>query len=213
MIRARILVLAATKGGAGKTTLASALAIRAAERGERIAIVDRDPSRGLKDWYSRRRNKEALALLEVDGTAENIGLISARGYDWIIVDTPPLLQEHIEEAVSWADLVLIPSRVSALDLTAIHPVINVCRDYGRSFALVLNAVDPRHRMTKSAAAYLADHGRVMSTMIADRVAYAAAMLHGRGPSEIDGGEKAAEEMDALWSEIKGLVRRVKHARE
>ncbi len=210
MARTRTIVLAATKGGAGKTTISIALAIRAAEAGERVAVIDRDPTQCLRDWHSRRKNKSTLDIIEAESTAEAVGLVAAMGYDWVIVDTPPLLQEYVDDAVSQADLVLIPSRVSALDLTAIHPVIGACNSYGKPFAFVLNAVDPRHRMTQSAADYLAQHGRVMRTMIVDRVAYAAAMLHGRGPTEVAGGEKAGEEIDALWGEIKAALRKVKH---
>ena len=50
----RVVVLAAVKGGVGKTTLASCLAVRAAEESKRVALVDLDPQESLVGWWERR---------------------------------------------------------------------------------------------------------------------------------------------------------------
>ena len=39
----RVITIASTKGGVGKTTLASALAVKAATESARVAMVDLDP--------------------------------------------------------------------------------------------------------------------------------------------------------------------------
>ena len=43
-----------TKGGVGKTTLTTALAVRAAQESERVAVVDFDPQGSLANWWDRR---------------------------------------------------------------------------------------------------------------------------------------------------------------
>lgn len=49
-----IIAVVNTKGGVGKTTLASALAVRAAKDSPRVAMVDLDPQRSLVEWWQRR---------------------------------------------------------------------------------------------------------------------------------------------------------------
>ena len=43
-----------SKGGTGKTTLAAALAVRAAKEGKRVAMVDLDPQHSLAEWFNMR---------------------------------------------------------------------------------------------------------------------------------------------------------------
>ena len=52
--RTNVIVLCATKGGVGKTTLASALAVRAAEESKRVALIDLDSQPSLSGWWDRR---------------------------------------------------------------------------------------------------------------------------------------------------------------
>ena len=47
---AKVLTVASTKGGAGKTTIVMALASTLAAEGLRIAVVDADPNRAYASW-------------------------------------------------------------------------------------------------------------------------------------------------------------------
>lgn len=216
--KTRILVIASSKGGVGKTTLTISLAVYAAARGERIAILDRDAQKSVVGWQSRRKSGESgVDVLAVDSAAEALGLISAQGYDWLIVDTPPALMERIDEAVSQADIVLIPSRASMLDLDAIHPALDVCVEFSKPYLFVLNSVDTRQQKTNAGArTYLGTFGKVADTMIAQRVAYVSAMTWGKGPTEVETDGKAAEEIERLWGEIRTALapaaRKAKHAK-
>ena len=52
----RVIVLASRKGGAGKTTIASALAVEAQRQGAGpVAIIDTDPMGGLANWWNVRQ--------------------------------------------------------------------------------------------------------------------------------------------------------------
>ena len=57
-----------TKGGVGKTTLASALAVRASQEG-RVAMVDLDPQRSLIKWWKRRGPSDNPEIFEGPETA------------------------------------------------------------------------------------------------------------------------------------------------
>jgi hypothetical protein len=76
--RMRVVTLAGTKGGTGKTTLASALAVRAAEDSPKVALIDLDPQESLSSWWTRRGKAKNPKLFEVDATTEAIELLSRK---------------------------------------------------------------------------------------------------------------------------------------
>lgn len=211
----KVIALAATKGGVGKTTLTVALAVHAAAMGQKIALLDRDPQESTADWYGRRLQQLGpkgalnLKLFEVDSTQEAIGMIAAQGFDYVLIDTPPAVTSLIEDAIAGADLVVIPSRVSGLDLRAIPPMAELCEKLERPFVLVFNSVAKAQTTAKDLAGarqYLEAEGvRVLETTVALRKAYVAPMTTGIGPTEMARSEEAQEELAALWSEILALV--------
>ena len=54
----RVITIASSKGGVGKTTLASALAIKAAIESATVGMVDLDPLGSLAAWWARRGRTE-----------------------------------------------------------------------------------------------------------------------------------------------------------
>lgn len=75
-LRGRKLVFVGGKGGVGKTTVAGALGLRAAEAGERVLIVSTDPAHSLGDLFDvrigdhTREIRPGLDGLEIDPDAE-----------------------------------------------------------------------------------------------------------------------------------------------
>jgi chromosome partitioning protein len=204
-----VLALASSKGGVGRTTLAAALAVRAVERGRRVALIDRDPQESLAAWADRGGRRSNPHLIDIDSTAEAIGLPLAQGsqaYDYAIIDTPRWQMDLIEEVIAQASFVLIPCRASALDLTALDPVAEMCQGHKKPFAFVLNAVHPERKILKSAPGVLRKRGPLCETMIVDRAAYVSAMTVGKGPTEVEQDMQAATELDALWTELEVLMR-------
>lgn len=201
----RVVALAASKGGVGKTTLSSALAVRAAAEGNKVALIDADPSASLEGWWELRGTPDNPKLLGVPCSAEGLGLVVAEGWDWVFIDTPPALVDEIEQAVSIADLVLIPTRASALDLQALDHIREIVRAQEKPHAYVLNAVEPGARITASAAAVLRREGTLLEPLIAYRRAYIAAMTAGRSGPEVERGGGCASEIDGLWASVKKMV--------
>lgn len=210
MVRRRmhVIALAATKGGVGKTTLASALAVRAADESKRVALVDLDPQESLASWWDRRGKVSNPQLFEnVDATAEAIELLISQGFEWVFIDTPPGFLKFTEPAIVAADFVLVPIRASALDVEAADAVVDACQELKKPFAFVLNHANPQWKLTKTTTAYLRSKGyAVLEPMIAYRMAYIAAMTLGKSAPEIEKDGQARKEIDALWLALKKLVK-------
>ena len=66
--RLRVITLANPKGGVGKTTICSALAVRAAEESRRVALLDLDPQESLAcgPVVARRRTRNCSRSMRRD---------------------------------------------------------------------------------------------------------------------------------------------------
>jgi len=206
--RMNVIVLAATKGGVGKTTLTSALAVRAADESKRVALIDLDPQESLASWWDRRGQPANPKVFEnVEATSEAIELLISKGWEWVIVDTPPGSLKFTEPAIVAADFVLIPTRASALDVEAVDVVVELCQLHKKPFAFIINHANPAWKLTKSTAAYLRRNGHtVIDQFISYRMAYIAAMTAGKSAPEIEKDGQARKEIDALWTAVKKLTK-------
>ena len=96
----RVITIASTKGGVGKTTLASALAVKAATESARAAMVDLDPLGSLAAWWARRgRTENPEIFTGADTATEAVEKLELAGWDWVFIDTPPAFVATIEDAV------------------------------------------------------------------------------------------------------------------
>lgn len=195
----RTIVIASRKGGAGKTTVASLVAVEAARAGAgAVAIIDLDPMRGLSLWWEARE-AEAPVLVAVDSTPKAaLSAAKSTGASLVLIDTPPAAAPVVAEVVAAADLVLVPVQPSPHDLRAVGATVELARKTKRPLVFVINRTKPRVRLTGEAAIALSQHGTVSPAMLADRAVYAAAAIDGRTAPEIEPAGAAAAEVAELW---------------
>ena len=93
-------------------------------------------------------------------------------------------------------------RPSPSDLWAVTETVQLVKDAGRPFLFVITQAKSHATITAQAIAALSEHGRVARSFIADRVGYAAAMTGGNTAPEIAPRAPVAEEIAALWIELK-----------
>jgi chromosome partitioning protein len=200
----KIIAVASSKGGTGKSTIATALAARASEEGP-VFLVDANFDQGSASqwWFLRGEPDNPTLVNELgDVTHDLDGL--RNDSEHVIVDTPPMEMNVIEACVMAADAVLIPVRASFLDVSSIDPVAEMCKAHRRPFAFVFSAYDTRHHELKAAAlTALVALGPVMGAHTSYRKGYITAMTIGKSGPEIDTSLKA--EMNALWAEAKRLA--------
>jgi len=66
----KTVLVASSKGGVGKTTIATHLAAQSAVAGQRTVLVDADPQGSSTRWAQRRAGMPS-AVLPIDGTRRN----------------------------------------------------------------------------------------------------------------------------------------------
>lgn len=201
----RVIALAATKGGVGKSTLTSSLAVRAAQESKRVAIVDQDPQLSMSSWWDRRGQPKNPMLFEYEeGSVAGLELIASQGWEWLFLDTPPSNIDIIEPVIATADFVLIPTRPSLYDLEAVGIAEELCLEHHKPYAFILNMAS-NAKANASAAAFLTQDKRVLlEPFITQRQSHVNAAVVGKTAPEV-GDKKAAEEIDALWLAIKAAI--------
>lgn len=156
----RVVALLAQKGGAGKTSLALALAVEAASAGQTVVVLDADPQASACRWRDRR---EAPAPVVTDVHPSRlphaIDAAAGQGVDLAVIDTPPRSESAALEAARASDLAVIPCRPQILDLETIPAAQQLLALAGNPPAVVvLNAVAPRGPRTIQARRAIAGFG-------------------------------------------------------
>jgi chromosome partitioning protein len=199
----RVVVFASQKGGSGKTTLAGHIGVQAELSGAGpVALIDTDPQGSLAKWWNcREAPTPAFLHSAFTNLVHDLDEARAQGFKLIIVDTPPAVTKAISEVVSFADLVILPTRPSPHDLRAVGPTIDICDARKKPMIFALNAATPRARITMEAAVALSQHGTVAPVTVYNRTDFAASMIDGRTVMEIEPEGKSAEEIRGLWEYI------------
>ena len=205
----KVIAVVNSKGGTGKTTLASALSVRAAKESKRVAMVDLDPQRSLVAWWQRRGKSDNPTIFEgAETAADAVEALALDGWDWVFLDGPPNFLTVIDEMIKAADFVLIPVKPSMIDILATQDAVAMAREANATFAVVFNEVGPRERIVDKARALLFSADvPILDTAVVRRTSHITGMTVGKSAAEVNGGKDtaAAKEIDALWREVKAAA--------
>lgn len=217
--RARVVVAATGKGGAGKTTSVACLAVYWARRGKRVALIDADPNQTLARWHAR-----GDVLCDIPLTAEydaDALLPAIETYaadcDVVVVDCAGFTSQSMLFAVGAADLVLIPAMTDEANLFEAARTQKLVRN---ASALTRRTIASRVLLCRVKRCAVTSHARrelqklglaVLTAQLNDRVAFQEASFFGTAPSVLQPKgaasvdiDKVGEELDALlWSHEKG----------
>lgn len=119
------LAVANLKGGVTKTTSAVFLAAALARRG-RTLLVDADPTGSAHSW-SEAAGSFPVVVTRQDKPRHFVEHVAdlGRGYDHVVIDTPPLEPAMVRAAILSADTVLIPVSPTAIDLDRIRATLEL----------------------------------------------------------------------------------------
>jgi chromosome partitioning protein len=204
----RTIAFLTQKGGAGKTTLAASLAAVAVNAGERVIALDLDPQASLLRWGQYRGaasvpNKVVIEPLESERLSHLqtiLGGLAGVGFTLAIFDTAGSDNAAAGLVTEAADICLLPTRPTRLDVAATAATFRAVFLAKRQAAFVLNQCPPNFRSSRAsdAAKDLTSLGVLAEPMLSMRMDFQDAMARGLGVTEYARQSRAAHEVEALW---------------
>ena len=198
-----IIVVGGIKGGSGKTTLSTNLAVlRSVEAGRKVLLIDADEQRSASDWAEHR---ESLGIHTPWTTVQLIGasirsqlLKMAKDYDDVIVDTGGRDTTSQRAALTAADIFLAPFQPRSLDVWTIGKVSSLLSEIRAvnpkllAYA-VLNRGDVQGTDNEGASEILRESEGItfLDAVICQRKAFANAAAEGLGVVELKIQDKKA----------------------
>jgi chromosome partitioning protein len=201
----RTIAFVTQKGGSGKSTIASSLAVAAAEAGERVFVIDMDPQASLVKW-SAVRGEADIPVEAVDGPKLKAVLtaLEKKGVTLVVIDTPAGQSLASDTAIKLADLTIVPARPNAFDLWSSEMTRKAARSLKRDYVFLLNQCPPSQQSARveEGLKALEAMGGLLTPPLSARVDYQEAARHGLGPTEFAPSGPAAEEIRKLWRSLK-----------
>ncbi len=184
----RTIAFVSQKGGSGKSTIASSLAVAAHEMKEKVCVIDMDPQGSLMNWARIRAAGDIEVL--ASGAARLPALLASlerRGVTLALLDTPGAEGAASSAAMQVADLNIVPSRPSLFDLWASARTRTALEEIGAKFVFLLNQCPPARQTARvqDGVEALEEMGGLISPLILARVDYQEAARHGRGVTEFN----------------------------
>jgi chromosome partitioning protein len=206
-----VIALVNQKGGVGKTTLSLHLATVLAKAG-RVLLIDADPQHSALDWSAQREKPSTFNCIGLPKPTlhRDISSISA-GYDWVIIDGPPRVNELARSAIAASDLVVIPVQPSPYDVWAAQDIVGIVRECEISkpqlqARFVINRLITGTTLASEIKDAISDFDiPLFKTVIRNRTEFAKSARAGMTASETEPGGSAAVEVSALADEIEELM--------
>jgi chromosome partitioning protein len=206
MKKTKILTVANRKGGAGKSTCVAHLSLEAVKNGLKVLLIDLDPQKTLEGWWEKRKeDNPQMATVDPKEIEFVIDNASKYDFDLCIIDTPGDASLNALNGIKVADLILIPTKPTAPDLSAIGRTIHFVEQNNKDFIFLVTQAIPNTNAGFQSAGILSNYGQVIPDTMKNRNSYAKAMQEGISATEID--VNAKQEMKAIWNVISNKLLR------
>jgi chromosome partitioning protein len=207
----RTIAVIALKGGSGKTTIATHLALAAHLRGLDTLVVDVDPQR-TAEYVLSARAAPGPTCLATTGAKLMSAKFAAVGLkkQLMIIDTPAGAPQDVGEALVLADYALLVVRPTLIDLSGLARSLVIARRLEKPSAVVLNqapfareGIEPP--LVKRAMRGL-DYMKapLAPVIVRARAIYQTALETGRSAEESP-DVAAAKEIAALWNFVEAEI--------
>lgn len=204
-----IVVVANSKGGVGKSTVAVHLAAWLRRHGRSVAVADCDAQQSSSEWCKEALpDVPAVRLTTPDEIIDRLPVLD-REYEFVVADGPGSNVDTSRTLLLVAHLALVPCKASMLEVRALEQATRFIRQAhqvrgGQPRAvIILSMVGKRYRLTQDMrAAAAALRLPLAHTPLVLRQVYADAP--GQGAVVADMGARAkdaAAEVDALFGEL------------
>jgi len=204
-----VIVMANSKGGVGKSTLAVLLAAWLHEHGRTVILADCDPQRSSSEWI--KEAAPGVKIVRLAGPDDVLNKLPrlAKEADYVIADGPGSNTETSRALLLRADLAVVPCKASMLEVRALAQatqVLKQARDIRKGqpkAKVVLTMIGKNYRLTqdmKDAAKAL--RLSLTDTALTHRQVYADAPGQGTVVWKMGAKAKeAAKEIEQLLGEL------------
>ena len=125
----RSIMVLNSKGGSGKSTVATNIASYYAAQGNKVILVDLDPQSSSLDWLAARPSGRS-SISGIDGAAGQYRV--PRNADYVIYDTPAAVHgAELSALLRRAQSIIIPVLPSPIDMRAATPFVQKVLDNNR----------------------------------------------------------------------------------
>lgn len=203
----KTVLVASSKGGVGKTTIATHLAAQSALSGQRTALIDADLQGSSLHWCQRRAGLDS-AVLPIDASHRHKGAWKAVPEDTerVVIDAAAGARaDALEVWLDNADALVVPVLPSALDIEATVQFLDTLAKHPRirrgqlRVGLVGNKLKPWTNASQQMLELLSQWPYPVIAQLRDSQAYV--MLVGLGKSLFDYHSAQIREHQADWQPL------------
>ncbi|TLD85465.1 AAA family ATPase [Helicobacter sp. MIT 05-5294] len=203
------------KGGSGKTTLAVNLACKLSDEGDKVLFIDSDPQRSGEIFVSIREHEGLPTAFTYKATTNALrqtlkSYQTSFEFDSIVIDTGGRDSKEMREALSIADIVLMPTYPSQYDLSVLNNMLNLYEESQNEDSkcfIVINRAYTNTQLKQKLEEFKEllkpkenRHIKLLESILYDREAFRVATANGLGITQSQ-NSKAKKEFNNFFKEI------------
>lgn len=199
------------KGGTGKTTIATNMAVLSAIKNKKTLLIDADSQSSSMDFRGLRKNdSNSVQAVQITKPTIHTDIRTFDNFDNIFIDAGGRDSETFRSAIMACDFLLVPVTPSAYDVWSSEETFKVLRQariYRKiKAAIVLNQVVKNTNISQDVQRVLRDIAKeynlkICKTILYSRVAYRESVSLGKGVCEYTQKSKAGIEIQKLYKEV------------
>ena len=200
---AKIICVANRKGGVGKTTLATNLAVALNTKGKSI-LIDADEQQSAFKWTNQRDDIECITIHS--DLLEKLEQLD-KEYEYILIDVAGRDSTIFREALLVSDTLIVPTQPSLLDLEVLDYMqekVKTAKQTNENLKayVLINRAAVRTTELKDAIEFIAefDQFKLLKTVLFERKQFRDAIVESKSVTEMN-ASKAKDELNQLIIEL------------